>query len=60
MSIIALLLNFIGGIFSEVIKDVLKTPATTSEVSNVAGDLPLQVDSVDSIIDRYDGVFDRS
>jgi len=61
MSIIQLILSFFGGIISEVLKDVLNTPATTTSVETVKGDIELPLDggASSAIVDKYAGVFNR-
>lgn len=60
MSFLSLLLKCFSDVFAEVLKDVLKTPAVTNEINTIAGELPLPTDNINDIVDRYDGVFNRS
>lgn len=60
MSILSVILGFIGKVFTDVFLDILKTPAQEISVESSEGVLDTLSTDTDSILDQFGGLLDRS
>ena len=59
MAILTIILNFLSGIFAEVIKDVLSTPAQEISVEEGSGQLDLPSTPADDLRNQFKWMLDR-
>lgn len=59
MSVLSLILSFLGKILAEVLKDVLKTPAIETTVRNVEGPITTIPTPADVLSGKFKWVRDR-
>ena len=59
MSILSMLLSFLGSIITGVITDAFKTPAVETVIEEMPASLPTIATPTDELLFRYGGLLDR-